>query len=224
MGTSVDLLEQTYAAVGASLTDRDEADFSRPTRAAAWSVRELLYHQLLDTQRALVALASPADPDESADVDELSYWASFRPDQGDGGAAHAHFVQAAAAAYSSPDVLLDQLVETAGAVVRAARAADPGLLVRTQGHVITVGGLVSTLVVEATIHLLDLAVDLPGAPEVPAAVLAHTRRVLEGLAGDLLPLGWDDQECVLKATGRLDLTVTDRDELGASAVLLPVLG
>src|SRR3954453_11717366 len=49
----------------------------RPPRAEAWNVKELLFHQLLDAQRALVALATPSQAEP--DVDAVSYWAPFRP-------------------------------------------------------------------------------------------------------------------------------------------------
>ena len=55
----------------------------------------------------------------------------------------------------------------------------------TRGHVLTVPDFVSTLLVEATIHLLDAG----GTP--PAAAVAHTRRVLEELTGAPLPPGSD---------------------------------
>jgi hypothetical protein len=72
--------------------------------------------------------------------------------------------------------------------------------VRTQGHVLAVPELVSTLVVEATVHLLDLTVDLPAAEGPSEAALAETRRVLEGLHGG--PLEGADLEVVLRGTGR----------------------
>jgi hypothetical protein len=95
-------------------------------------------------------------------------------------------------------------------VVRAVAAADPGALVETQGHVLTVADLASTLVVEATVHLLDAH----GEP--PAAAVAHTLEVLTGLNGGPLPEPAavradgapadglaSDVEVVLQATGRL---------------------
>ena len=54
------------------------------TRAAGWCVRDLLFHQLLDAQRALVALASGTE--DAADVDAVSYWAAVPAAEGDGGA------------------------------------------------------------------------------------------------------------------------------------------
>jgi hypothetical protein len=207
------LLAELYAAEVRAMSDRPEADFDRSTRTA-WTVRELLFHQLLDAQRTLVALASPAGRDQEPDVDAVTYWAPFKPDA-EWNDSHAQFVRAAASAYPSGAVLLDHFVTTTEASARAVAAPDQASRVRTQGHVITVADLASTLVVEATTHLLDLTVDLAGAPSPPSAALAEARRVLEALHGRPLPAAWDDTEAVLKGTGRVALTRSDQDELGA---------
>ena len=195
-----DLLEDLWSRVTATVADLDGAGFAAATRTAGWTVRDLLLHLLLDAQRALVALASPSATEP--DVDAVTYWAPFRPSAGDGGAAHAAFVRAASAAYASPMGLVEQWRTTSAAAVRAVRAADPAGRVETQGHVIAVPDLVSTLVVEATVHLLDLTLEVPGALP-PAAALGHTRGVLEALYAGPLPAYWDDTEAVLRGTGRL---------------------
>jgi hypothetical protein len=214
------LLGELYAAEAAAVRDRPEPDFGRPTRTE-WTVRELLFHQLLDAQRTLVALASPAEPGEEPDVDSVSYWRPFQPDS-PWNDPHAEFVRVAASAYPSNAVLLDHFATTTEAAARAVAAADPAALVRTQGHVLTVADLASTLVVEAATHLLDLTVDLDGAPLPPAAALSEARRVLEALNGGPLPARWDDTEAVLKGTGRTPLSDEDRAELGAG--WRPLLG
>jgi hypothetical protein len=196
-----DLLSGLYAAEVGAVRDRPEADLERSTRTE-WTVRELLFHQLLDAQRTLVALASPAAAGDEPDVDSVSYWRPFTPDS-EWNDPHADFVRVAASAYPSGAVLVDHFATTTEAAARAVAAADPASLVRTQGHVISVVDLTSTLVVEATVHLLDLTVDLEGAPAPPAAALAEARRVLEGLEGGPLPPEWDDAEAVLRGTGRL---------------------
>jgi hypothetical protein len=214
------LVAELYAAEAAALRGRPEADYARPTRTA-WTVRELLFHQLLDAQRTLVALASPAADGEQPDVDAVSYWRPFTPDA-EWNDAHAAFVRVAASAYSTSEVLLEHFTTTSEAAARAVAAAEPARRVRTQGHVITVGDLASTLVVEATTHLLDLTVDLTGAPAPSPAALAEARRVLEGLHGGPLPARWDDTEAVLKGTGRDPLSEEDSSELGAD--WRPLLG
>ena len=82
---------------------------------------------------------------------------------------------------------------------------------------------VDTLIVEATIHYLDLTLNLP-APPAPATALLHVRKVLDGLLGTELPLEWDDVEYALKGTGRVALTAADRDHLGDLALKIPLLG
>jgi hypothetical protein len=158
-------------------------------------------------------MASPAGPDEAPDVDAVTYWRPFFPDS-DWNDPHAEFVRVAASAYSSGAVLLDHFVTTSEASARAVAAADPTARVRTQGHVITVADLASTLIVEATTHLLDLTVDLAGAPAPPRAALAEARRVLDGLNGRPLPARWSDTDAVLKGTGREPLDELDRADLG----------
>ena len=193
-----DLLTEVYDTFTDCVGDLPEADFERPTRASAWTVRQLLFHQLLDAQRALVTLSTPAA--EEPDVDEATYWRPFRPGEGDGGAAHARFVARAADAFDGPGDLVAWWGATARAASYAASVADPAGRVRTQGHVIAVPDFVSTLVVEATIHLLDATLEVPGGP--PAAALRHTRRVLELIKGAPLAEA-DAAEAVLRATGRL---------------------
>ena len=64
----------------------------------------------------------------------------------------------------------------------AAGRVRPAHLVRTQGRILTVADLLSTLSVEAAVHHLDLVLrlDRPGPSAEP---LAEVRRVLEGLLG-----------------------------------------
>jgi hypothetical protein len=216
-----DLLADAYELVTDSVVGLETAAFEQRTRTAAWTVAELLFHQLQDAERALVAFASTTDA--PADVEQVSYWRPFRPSEGDGGAAHAEWVQQSAAAYADPAALVSRWQTTSEAAVRAAREADPAGRVQTQGHVIAVPDFLSTLVVEATVHLLDLTVELTGSPPT-AQALTLTRSVLEGLFGAPLPTRWDDTEAVLKGTGRVPLDDDDLIELGSRAGELPLLG
>lgn len=79
------------------------------------------------------------------------------------------------------------------------------------------------MIVEATIHYLDLTLNLQ-APSAPAEALARVRSVLDGLLGTLPPLDWGDIEYVLKGTGRMVLTPEDRDGLADLARRFPLLG
>lgn len=214
------LLQSVYALISDAVCDPASGQLDQGTRTSAWTVRELLFHLLLDAQRALVAFATPASG--PADVDNVTYWRPYRPANGDGGRAHAEFVTRAAAAYSKSRVLVDQWTETSSAAAWAGRR-ELVEIVSTQGHRLRSADFIDTLIVEATIHYLDLTLNLE-APSVPAEALERVRNVLDGLLGTLLPMEWDDVEYVLKGTGRVALTPVDRDYLGDLALKIPLLG
>jgi len=212
-----DLLDEVNWTISLTLREDNErlgpAALDLPTLAAGWTARDLVLHLLLDAQRALVALAMTTD--DPATVDECTYWRPHRPDVGDGGAAHARFVRAAAAAYDENGGLTALWRLTTHAAVNALRRADqqPDRRVTTQGQVLEPAEFASTLLVEATVHLLDLQAGRAG-PDVPVAALAWTRRALEGIHEGPLPRWWDDREAVLKGTGRSAIAAADRAELG----------
>lgn len=94
-------LAQAYEGITAVVAGRNDADLQRPTRCRGWLVADLLFHVLCDAQRALVALASPADG--PPDVDDVSYWRTFPPGgDGDDAARHAWWVRRSAAAFDRP--------------------------------------------------------------------------------------------------------------------------
>jgi uncharacterized protein (TIGR03083 family) len=217
---AVDTLDDCWTRVVEAVRPLDDRDFLRPTRADGWCVADLLFHLLLDAQRALVAFATPTP--EPADTDLVSYWAPFRPDRGDSGVGHARFVRIAASAYASPTTLVEHYATTSRAALRAAAAAAGR--VETQGVVITADDLVATLAVEATVHHLDLVVHLSGAPQASPAGLRLTRRVLDGLLGHPVPETWPDDVAALKGTGRLPLDDEDRRLLAGIADKFPLFG
>ncbi len=220
-------LEAAYGQLTEVATGLTDATALRPTRCAGWAVSDVLYHQLLDARRALVTLASPSSA--APDNDAVSYWRPFSAGSGssaepgtDGPARHARQVRIIASAYA-PGQLAGEWQETAAAAVRAARVC-PFPAVATQGHTLRTEDFISTLIVEAVIHFLDLSVALPGVPAADPAGLATVRHVLEGLAGVPLPDSWDDTTCALKGTGRVEVTAGDRSDLGPLAAKLPLLG
>jgi len=221
----LDALETGYRNVTDVVTGLSEADLMRPSGCAGWAVTDVLYHQLLDAQRALVAFATPIT--EPADRDDVSYWSAFAPKGGEAGnqaqagaAAHARFVRVAASAYL-PGSLARAWSETAAAVCRAARAC-PAAAVATQGYVLCPADFAATLAVETAVHYLDLTVSLPSAPSPDPASLALVRRVLAGLLGSPLPASWDDTSAAVKGTGRAPLTDEDRALLGPLAERVPL--
>ena len=221
----LDALGAGYGQVTDLVTGLGEAELMRPSGCAGWAVTDVLYHQLLDAQRALVAFATPVT--EPPDRDDVTYWAAFAPRPGEAGAraqagaaAHARFVRVAASAYP-PGTLARLWSETAAAVCRAARACG-ATAVATQGHVLRPVDLTATLAVETAVHYLDLTVNLPAAPPPAPAPLALVRRVLDGLAGVPLPASWDDAGAAVKGTGRVPLTDEDRAWLGPLAGRVPL--
>jgi uncharacterized protein (TIGR03083 family) len=215
-------LGRTYGRLTETVQGLSDADFQRETRCPGMPVGPLLVHLLYDAQRALIAFASPAvvEPDR----DFVSYWKDFPPHP-DGDTS---FVQGIAASYRRPGLLVQHWREVSEAAVRASALglATKGRRIETQGHVLRAVDFVATLVLEATVHHLDLTVGLPYAPEPDPEGLQVTARTLDGLFGpdawDVI--GWDTRTYVLKATGRLPLDVDDLEMLGPHASRLPLLG
>ncbi|MGS2617219.1 maleylpyruvate isomerase N-terminal domain-containing protein [Micromonospora sp. LZ34] len=217
-------LAQAYDGITRVVADLDDADLQRPTRCRGWLVADLLFHVLCDAQRALVALASPADGPPTAD--DVSYWRSFPGDEDGTAARHAWWARRSAAAFDRPTGVVRLWCDTAPAAVRAASRADPDGCVSTQGHVLRVPDFLATLTTEAVVHHLDLVLDLPDAPPPGELAVRVAVATLDGLLSDeaVRPVGWSDEEFLLKGTGRLPLNDRDRLELGEVAGWFPLLG
>ena len=216
-------LGRTYGRLTETVQGLSDADFERETRCDGMAVGPLLVHLLYDAERALTAFATPstAEPDR----DFVTYWADFPV----GSASDTSFVQVVASAYKSPSQqLVGHWRELSEAAVRAAAVAltDKHHLIETQGHVLRVGDFVATLIMEATVHHLDLTLELPDAPEPDPEALQVTARTLDGLFGPEAwdVIAWDTTTYVLKATGRLPLDAHDLDMLGHHASRLPLIG
>jgi hypothetical protein len=218
--TDPETLSTAYRDVVAAVSDLGDDEEWLPTGCAGWSVRDLVFHLRGDAQRALVALASPAGT--PPDTDAVSYWTDWRPDT-DYARAGRRMVRIGASVYSGLRPILESYAETAEAVVYAAVHTDPGLPVRTQGHVLRAGDLLRTLVVEAAVHHLDLVVALDR-PLPSAGPLQVVRETLDGLLGEPLPLDWDDVTYARTGTGRAALTAPDRAALGPLAGRFPLFG
>ncbi len=183
----------------------------RPTGCRGWAVRDLTHHCLADARRALVALHTPtvAAPDRDA----VTYWADWTPDPEAAARGRRH-TRVAASMFLDWEQLRALHAESAHAVLHAALHADPEQCVRTQGHVLRGGDLLSTLGVEATVHHLDLLVGLPEAARPATSGLREVRRVLDGLLGTPAPSAWTDERYALVATGRTEPTADERAVLG----------
>lgn len=215
----VAVLRETYGTLAAVVESRGEEESWLPTACTGWAVRDLLFHCLTDAQRALVALHSPAPA--PPDRDAVTYWLDWAPDPV-GAANGRRRVRVTASMFLDFRQLRGLFLETAAATVTAAAAADLARPVSTQGHVLTAGDLVTTLVVEAAIHHVDLVRDLPDAPGPAPAGLAVVRETLDGLLGRPVPVDWSDEHYARAATGRAPLTPEERRALGKDAERLPL--
>jgi hypothetical protein len=213
------LVSEAYEALLDVLESVDDEASWAPTGCTGWAVRDLAFHVWTDAQRALVALHTPAEG--PADRDAVSYWGDWAPDPV-GAANGRRHTRVSASMFLRWPQLRQEYADTARAVLHAARGAAPHALVATQGHVLAVDDLLSTLAVEATIHHLDLVVGLPGRPGPTGAGLAEARRVVETLLGAAEPLGWSDERCVRVGTGRAAPTPEERAMLRVLEDRLPV--
>ncbi len=210
-----DILDASYGALLPLVTALDDESGWASTRCRAWTARDVVYHLLGDAQRALVALHTPASGD--VDVDKVTYWRNWQPETlaADAGRRYTRIM---ASAWSQVGPLAELYAETARAVLVAARERSAADVIATQGHVLTVGDLLSTLAVEATVHHLDLAAGVPSRPG-----LEEVRRVLDGLLGRPSPVT-DDIRYILIATGREAPSEEERNLLEGDSKRLPLFG
>ena len=220
MADELQLLRTAYGDLAAVLTDLSAAEGWQPTGCAGWTPVDLGFHLLSDARRALVALATPAEG--PVDTTAVDYWKAWRP-PGPGDEDELWSTRVAASVQGGFRAIQRRYAEVSAAVVVAAGRVGPTDLVRTQDAVISVADLLSTLVVEAAVHHLDLVLHLQR-PGPAAAPLGEVRRVLKGLYGGPLPAAWDDATAARRGTGREPLTASDRAELGAGAERFPLFG
>ena len=217
--SSLDLLSAAYRPLIAFAGQLDEEQGWTATHLPGWTVRDLVFHLAGDAQRGLVALATPHHG--PADTDEVSYWSEWRPGT-EGAKAGLRWARVSASAWTSVRGPADLFVETATAVLTAARRSTDEEVVTTQGRHLTVRSLLHTLSVEAAVHQLDLEPALPDPPE--DGVLAEVRHVLDGLLGAPAEVGWSDLRYVRVGTGRLPMLDVERDRLGPLASRFPLFG
>ncbi|MFI7582866.1 maleylpyruvate isomerase N-terminal domain-containing protein [Kocuria sp. M1N1S27] len=214
-----DLVRDACTAFGAVLDGLGDDDSWAATGCTGWSVRDLVHHCAMDGLRGLVALHTPttARPDRDA----ATYWTDWGGDP-EAAAESRRRARVAASMLPDWDAVRELYRGTAGALVHAAEHRGSGGAVRTDGHVLRVEDLLSTLAVEATVHHLDLIQHLDGSPGPAADGLAEVRRVLTDL-WEREPLEhWSDEHFARVGTGRAELSAPERAELGEYADLLPL--
>ena len=209
------LLDRVYSDLAALATSLDEAESWRATGCPGWAVRDLVFHLLGDAQRALVALATPAEPPDRTAV---TYW-DDSPGRSDPDSRELRSLRTMASAWKL-EYLTSTLADTGRAVITLARRADLAAGVATQGHVLTTDDLLRTLITEAVVHHLDLVreLDQPG-PDPAGVELVAT--VLDERLGRVAPgdrLAW-----VRLGTGRRSVADADLAWLGVDAGRLPLV-
>jgi uncharacterized protein (TIGR03083 family) len=220
-------LRAAYDGVSAVIAPLSPMELLAPTRCHGWTVADLVHHLTEDARRALVALATPAEAPATRTF--VTYWAAraespAEPDWESAEratAASAWAGRRAASVAREPGLLVELWLSTSAAAVRAAFTATPSGLVGTQGQVLAVPDLLTTLATEAVIHHLDLLLGLPPVPE-PAVSTLDGLLALHGAAAR--PADWDVEDYLLKGAGRLALSPADRTALGAVAAFFPLLG
>ena len=220
MPDPVSLLRTTYGDLSRVLSSLSVEEGWEPTGCAGWTPVDLGFHLLSDARRALVALNTPADG--PADTTAVDYWTAWRP-PAPGDEEELWSTRVAASVHGGLPGIAGRYAETSAAAGVAGGRVGTDDLVGTQGRVLTVADFLSTLIVEAAVHHLDLVVrlDRPGPAAEP---LAEVRRILAGLLGAPLPASWDDATAARRGTGREALTADDRAELGDRATAFPLFG
>jgi hypothetical protein len=210
------LLGEAYEALTTVVGGLGDADAWTRTGCTGWAVRDLVWHLHADAARALVAAHTPAR--RTADCDAVAYWRSWGSDP-EADERNRRLTRVEAGLHDFAD-LRDRHVETAAAAVRAIAALPDGEVVETQGHAIAAADLASTLVVEATLHHVDLVAHLGDKAVGPTAGgLAEVRRVVEVLLG-LQLTEWSDERVAVVGTGRA--SPTDAERAALTGARLPV--
>ncbi|GLY33024.1 maleylpyruvate isomerase N-terminal domain-containing protein [Kineosporia sp. NBRC 101731] len=216
-------LTDAYTGLTQLIASLAEEDGWAATPLPGWSVRDLIVHLLGDAQRALVALATPAPG--PADRDAVTYWADFAPttttpETLQRSNRQIRVVRSLAVAHPW-ESLVEAYTETTAAACTLAARTRPHDLISTQGHTLTTDDFLSTLVVEAAVHHLDLT-GTGTRPGPPASALHLVRKTLDGLLGHPEPVGWDDVTYAWTGTGRRALTDDETRTLKDDAGRFPL--
>ncbi|MGW0807672.1 maleylpyruvate isomerase N-terminal domain-containing protein [Nonomuraea sp. NPDC002799] len=218
----MDLFSRSWTALRTAVAELPDEAFAQPSGCTGWLVRDLVCHLIIDAQDVLITLVTPAETEPTRDA--VTYWdVSGTPPTGDD-PLDALTVRLAAA-YEEPRLLKFHLDDVGSAAGRAAELAGSKARVGTRDEVLTAGDYLSAYVLEWTLHHLDLVAYLPDAPGPPAQGLAHSRELLEQIAGTAFPASFSDKDALLVGTGRRAPTGAENTELGELAARLPfVLG
>jgi uncharacterized protein (TIGR03083 family) len=196
--TRLDALGESWRAwgeLGESLTD---AQWSTPTRCTGWNVAAVYAHHsvfplVMSEPPPLVDAAAAGQPLTAAEI--------LRRFNSPGGVAHSMAETVAEVAIT--DVgrhtrreLVERFAQAGPPVIHRLRAAQPRLVLPwpASGGVTTLVEALRIVLMEATVHLLDIQRALHYPPAVPDLALADTARLLAEVASAV--------EFIEAATGR----------------------
>lgn len=225
----VDLFTLSWSALRHGVAQLPDAALDAPSGCRGWRVRDLVHHLILQAQDVLITLATPA---ETAPTDDaLSWWTPTpMPIPPDGHCPYDALIVRMADAYGSAAQVRDSFEHVAAAAGRAALLAHPDLPASARGRTLTVRDYLGALVLEATLHHLDLVADQRSAEGSavegpPAESLAAAREMVERRLRLRLPEAWTDADALRIATGRRPATSAERaelDALGPRGQMLPL--
>lgn len=240
----VELFTLSWSALRQAVAQLPDTALDSPSGCHGWRVRDLVHHLVQQAQEVLIALATPA---ETAPTDDALSWWTLTPTLPDGHAPHDALIGRMADAYESAAQLRESFEHIAAAAGRAALLAHPDLPVSARGRTLTARDLLGALVLEATLHHLDLVAHLPGAggsrdgspgEGSPAESLSAESLSGESLPGEgppaesltaasemverrlrlPLPPTWNDADALRVVTGRRPATPAEQAELDALGV------
>ncbi|MCM6776016.1 maleylpyruvate isomerase N-terminal domain-containing protein [Nocardia sp. CDC159] len=194
------VLAEVFAAWAARVRALTEAEWSTPTRLPGWTVQDLVAHMAPD-KRVLELLRGPR-----VDSPAITSGAQMlRIYNMPGGVAHTAADQnaelAREAASAGPEALVAFFIDDGPEVIAEFRNADPNIGV-AHPHpalgTVSFGTLIEVMIVEATVHMLDLMAAVGGDP-IPAAALRRTAEILSAVP--------DPVEFIEAASGRSTATV-----------------
>ncbi|MFI5777096.1 maleylpyruvate isomerase N-terminal domain-containing protein [Nocardia sp. NPDC051570] len=189
------ILAEIFTAWSERVSALTPEQWGAPTRLPGWTVQDLVAH-LAPDKRVLELLRSPRveTPAVTSGAQMLRIYNL------PGGVAHAAAEQNAEsardAATAGPRTLIAYFTDDGPEVIAEFRSTDPNVGVAHPHPAIgtvSFGALVQVIVVEATVHLLDLIAAVGGGP-VPDAALRRTAEILSAVP--------DPVAFIQSATGR----------------------
>ena len=154
----VHLFTSSWDALRRTVAQLPDDAFEAASGCRGWRTADLVQHLSLQAQELLIALATPAETPPTAD--SLSWWTPttvFPTGDSDEDALLARLADA----QGGPVRSREHFEHVAAAAGRAALLAHPDLPVAAAERILTVRDLLGALVLEVTLHHLDLHAHLP---------------------------------------------------------------